>query len=99
MLNITSSTGRAAPRASAVLTSLRWGWAGLLLAGAGAHAAWSDVREGLDPKSVAEQIGQPLMHSSVRGGTLETWIFDQGGYVLFEKGKVRFWLAPRPKKA
>ena len=98
MLNHPSSTRRAAPRASQGLTFLRRGMVGLLLAGTCAHAAWSDVREGLDPKKVAEHVGQPLMHSAVRGGSLETWIFDDGGYVLFENGKVRFWLAPRPKK-
>jgi len=83
----------------AMLIHLRRGLVGLVLAGTCAHAAWTDVREGLDPKEVAEQVGQPLMHSSVRGGKLETWIFDDGGYVLFENGKVRFWSVPRTKKA
>ncbi|MCX6953213.1 MAG: hypothetical protein NTV51_13760 [Verrucomicrobia bacterium] len=98
MSNRSRITRRAVPPGGAIRTALRRSLVGLVLAGACAQAAWTDMREGLDPKEVAEQVGQPLMHSSVRGGKLETWIFDDGGYILFENGRVRFWSVPRTKK-
>lgn len=69
-----------------------------LLAMAGLRAEWRDLKEGLDPKAVEKFIGAPLMQTKARGGLLVTWTYDNGGYVLFENGLVRYWQAPRPKK-
>jgi len=32
------------------------------------------------------------------GAAEAAWTYDEGGYVLFENGKVRFRMAPRVKK-
>ncbi len=69
-----------------------------LLTAAAARAEWRDLRVGLDPKAVAELVGQPLMQQRARGGVLVTWTFDHGGYVLFENGRIRYWQAPRTEK-
>jgi hypothetical protein len=70
----------------------------LCLTVAHARAAWSDLKEGLDPKAVMLLVGQPLIANQARGGALITWTFDDGGYILFENGRLKFWQAPRPKK-
>ena len=63
-----------------------------------ARAQWSDLKAGLEPKAVMRFVGEPLMESKVRGGLFVTWIYDEGGYILFENGVLRYWQAPRAKK-
>lgn len=69
-----------------------------LLAVSTARAEWRDLKTGLDAKSAAELVGQPLMATKARGGVMVTWVFDHGGYMLFENGRLRFWQAPHPEK-
>lgn len=69
------------------------------LAASAAQAAWSDIKEGLDPKNALQDVGAPLMQSRVRQGSLVTWTYDEGGYILFENGRVRYWQAPRTENA
>ncbi len=69
----------------------------LLLASA-AQAAWADIKAGLDQKTTREQVGVPLIQNKARQAAIETWTYDDGGYILFENGRVRYWQAPRPKK-
>lgn len=76
----------------------RWAVLFGLLASA-AQAAWSDLREGLDAKAAAQQVGSPLIQNRARGRGLETWTYDDGGYILLQNGKVRYWQAPREKKS
>ncbi len=59
-----------------------------------ARAEWSDVKEGLGPQSVIKLVGTPLVGSSGHGGQFVTWIYDRGGYIVFENGRVAFWQAP-----
>lgn len=70
-----------------------------LFAVSAAQAAWSDIKEGLAPKTALQDVGAPLIQSRVRQGSLETWTYDEGGYILFENGRVRYWQAPRTEKA
>ncbi len=69
-----------------------------LVSGALARADWSDVREGMDGEAVLVFVGTPLIVSKSRSGAQETWTYDDGAYVLFERGRVSFWSAPRPKR-
>jgi hypothetical protein len=78
-------------RARAGVTWLTLG----LGAAAGAHAAWADLKEGQDAKTATQEVGLPLIQTRGRGGVLETWTYDEGGYILFENGRVRYWQAPR----
>jgi hypothetical protein len=55
------------------------------------HAAWSDLRAGMEMAEVQRLVGEPLIASRVRGGLFVTWTYDQRGYVLFEHGRLRFW--------
>ena len=73
----------------------------LLFAGvcASARAEWSDVREGIDVQAVLAAVGTPLMVSKSRTGLQVTWTYDEGGYVLFENGRVRFWQPPAAKRS
>ena len=59
-----------------------------------ASAAWRDLKAGLDAKTAAQLVGAPLFGNQTRGGTLANWIYDDGGYILFECGRVKFWQAP-----
>jgi hypothetical protein len=59
-----------------------------------ARAAWCDLKAGLDPKAAEKCVGAPLFVNRTRGGTLVNWIYDNGGYILFENGRVKFWQAP-----
>jgi len=70
----------------------------LMVSCAGARADWRDVKEGLDPKAVFETVGRPLIESRARGGLLVTWTYDNGGYILFENGRVLYWQPPELKK-
>jgi hypothetical protein len=63
-----------------------------------ASAAWSDLKPGLDPKAAEQLVGAPLFENRTRGGTMVNWIYDNGGYILFENGRVRYWQAPRAPK-
>ena len=63
-----------------------------------ASAAWSDLKEGLDAKSAEQFVGAPLFVNRTRGGTVMNWVYDCGGYILFENGRVKFWQAPRDAK-
>ena len=64
----------------------------------GASAAWSDVKDGLDPRAAEQAVGAPLIENRTRGGTIVNWVYDRGGYILFENGRVKFWQAPRDPK-
>lgn len=66
-----------------------------LLLASTASAAWCDLKEGLNAKTVEQLVGAPLFGNRTRGGTLVNWAYDNGGYVLFECGRVKFWQAPR----
>ena len=63
-----------------------------------AHAKWSDIREGLDQRAALQFAGIPLMQCRVRSGALETWTYDDGGYILFANGRILYWQAPRQQK-
>lgn len=73
-------------------------WLALTLAAATAQAAWGEIKEGVDQKTALQQVGAPLIQNKARRGALETWTYDDGAYIFFENGKVRYWQAPRPKK-
>lgn len=83
------------PLGNVLLTALRRGVVLAVLIGTCAQAAWKDIHEGQDAKEVTDQIGAPLMTSASRGRTVEMWVFDDGAYVLFENGKVRYFQLPK----
>jgi hypothetical protein len=72
----------------------------LLLAGvcAPARAEWKDLKAGIDVQAVLAAVGTPLMVSKSRQGLQVTWTYDDGAYVLFENGRVRFWQPPVAKR-
>ena len=43
-------------------------------------------------------VGIPMMETKGRGAA-EAWTYDQGGYILLERGQVVYWEMPRPEKA
>lgn len=63
-----------------------------------ARAEWPGLREGMDPKAAFECVGKPLIENKVRGGLFVTWIYDDGGNILFEGGKLRYWQAPKSRR-
>lgn len=63
-----------------------------------ARADWKDLKVGLDPQTAAELVGAPLFQNRTRGGTMVNWVFDNGGFILFENGRVKFWQAPTVPK-
>ncbi len=69
-----------------------------LLLGSGLRAGWADVKEGMTPAEVREQIGGPLLQSVGHGGLWAIWNYDAGGYVQFEKGVVRWWEPSRGER-
>lgn len=73
-------------------------WLALTLATATAQAAWAEIKEGVDQKTALQQVGAPLIQNKARRGALETWTYDDGAYIFFENGRVRYWQAPRAKK-
>jgi hypothetical protein len=77
---------------------VKLGVGGLLLAASVAQAAWTDIKEGLGQKDAFQQVGAPLIQNKARKGALETWTYDDGAYIFFENGRVRYWQAPRAKK-
>lgn len=66
----------------------------LLLAPLSLHAAWRDLKLGDDAARVTAAIGEPLLVSRSRG--FENWIYDRGGTVEFEDGRVVYWQASQP---
>ncbi len=68
-----------------------------LVLAAVARAEWKDIKEGLDPVTVEQCVGAPLFGNRSRGGTFVSWIYDNGGFVYFENGRVRFWQSPAIK--
>ncbi len=66
-----------------------------LLLVASARADWRGVKEGLGPQAVINHVGRPLIESRVRHGLLVTWTYDNGGYILFENGRVLYWQMPQ----
>ena len=71
----------------------------LLLGTSSAVSAWSDLKEGFDPKAAKGCVGAQLFENRTRGGTVVNWVYDNGGYILFENGRVRYWQAPHEKKS
>lgn len=67
-----------------------------LLVSSAAFAAWGDLRQGMDEKSVLQRVGMPLMQNRGKGGAA-TWTYDCGGHILFLNGRVTFWDEPEPK--
>lgn len=65
----------------------------LVLAPVAVHATWADLRIGVTEGSVVSQVGEPLFCNFSRGWA--TWIYDAGGYVAFESGRVVYWRVPR----
>ncbi|MES2697437.1 MAG: hypothetical protein V4773_28485 [Verrucomicrobiota bacterium] len=63
-----------------------------------AHAQWHDLKAGLDPKTVVQAVGQPLLVSKSKSGAQVTWTYDEGAYVMFDQGRVRFWQQPKVKR-
>lgn len=63
-----------------------------------ARADWKDLKRGMDTRTAWQCVGFPLMESKGRG-TAEAWTYDQGGYILLERGHVVYWEMPRPEKA
>jgi hypothetical protein len=59
-----------------------------------ARAEWSDVKEGLNVQAVLAAVGTPMMVNKSKSGRQVTWTYDNGAYVLFENGRVRFFKAP-----
>jgi hypothetical protein len=68
-----------------------------LLAASCVRADWKDLKEGLDLAAAEQCVGAPLFGNQSRGGTYVNWVFDNGGYILFECGHVRFWQQPSEK--
>jgi hypothetical protein len=68
-----------------------------LLAAPCVRADWKDLKEGLDPAAAEQCVGAPLFGNQTRGGTYVNWVYDNGGYILFECGHVRFWQQPSEK--
>lgn len=69
----------------------------LLLAPRIVRAEWRDLKAGLDPTQTLAALGEPLFVNKSRG--CEIWIYDRGGQVEFEKGRLAFWQQPRPDPA
>ncbi len=69
-----------------------------MLLASSASAAWCDLKVGLDAKTAEQLVGAPLFGNRTRGGTLVNWAYDNGGFILFENGRVKFWQAPRETK-
>lgn len=63
-----------------------------------ARADWKDLKRGMDTRAAWQCAGIPLMESKGRGAA-EAWTYDQGGYILLERGQVVYWEAPRSEKA
>lgn len=63
-----------------------------------ARADWADVREGIDAQAVMAAVGVPLLVNASKTKRQVTWTYDDGAYILFENGRVRFWQAPTSRK-
>lgn len=95
-IRLSNTSVRCLPRA--LCAGVKLGVGGLLLAASVAEAAWADIKEGLDQKDAFQQVGAPLIQNKSRKGTMETWTYDDGAYIFFENGRVRYWQAPRAKE-
>jgi hypothetical protein len=67
----------------------------VMLLASTARASWGDLKEGLDPKAAEQMVGAPLFENRSRGWTFVNWVYDNGGSILFENGRVKFWQAPQ----
>ncbi len=63
-----------------------------------ARAEWKDLKRGMDTRAAWQCVGLPLMETKGRGKA-EAWTYDQGGYILLERGRVVYWELPRSEKA
>lgn len=63
----------------------------LLLLPSAAEADWRDLREGHDPSAVREAIGEPLIVTQGLSRAFMTWTYDEGGYAIFFRGRLRYW--------
>jgi hypothetical protein len=68
----------------------------LVISAASARADWKTLKEGQEKAAALQTVGVPLLMSKSRSGLQETWTYDSGGYILFERGRVRYWEAPKP---
>ena len=68
--------------------------AAVLLVQASLHAAWRDLKPGIDRQQTIVAIGDPLFVNKSRG--YETWTYDRGGCVAFEAGRICYWQPPKP---
>jgi hypothetical protein len=69
----------------------------LLFIGIGgeARADWTLLKAGDGPEAVRAAIGPPLFSYHTKGNSLSMWVYDHGGNVLFELGRVKFWTASK----
>ncbi|PTX91461.1 hypothetical protein [Opitutus sp. ER46] len=68
----------------------------LLLAAPWARADWCELRAGMDRDSAWRCAGVPLLQNEARGGNA-MWTYDRCGYIIFERGRVAYWDAPKPE--
>jgi hypothetical protein len=52
---------------------------------------WRKLATGMDPRDVRQILGEP---DRIDGGTIETWQYQNGGTIVFFKGKVDRWMEP-----
>lgn len=50
-----------------------------LLLSNGLRAGWTEMKEGMTPAEVREQIGGPLLQSVGQAGLWAIWNYDEGG--------------------
>jgi hypothetical protein len=67
----------------------------MIVSAAIARADWETLKEGQEKDEALQAVGVPLIMSKSRSGLQETWTYDSGGYILFERGRVRYWAAPK----
>lgn len=63
-----------------------------------ARADWKDLKEGADVQAVMNAVGVPLLVNKSKTGRQVMWTYDNGAYILFENGRVKFWQPPTPRK-
>ena len=64
---------------------------------------WNGLQSNLTPKQVAmvlqPTVGAPLIITKARNGVFETWSYDNGASVVFVRGVLDYWAAPRVVKS